>query len=234
MTISGTTYGGTSGSQTSPMPSPYNAEELKKINAVKSELNLDHPKRLWVDQHGGFVVQLHDFLASEMWSPEAEEFGKAAIDILIVDPSANPFLGADCRSFEYAQPAGALQKGCAVKDFNHTFYTIGIDSNGSPYYGETESIIEVAYFTMPSGMTNGRAANLTAKAVTAAIKATDLYYAANPRVSKYTLGEYFKNSINSALKAVGGSVSTNPPFNIPSPAPYITSIIGISTPYDCE
>jgi|GEM_PF-3740758 len=46
---------------------------------------------------------------------------------------------------------------------------------------------------------------------------------------------YPKNRLLQSLSAVGGSVNTsNSPFSIPSPAPYITSILGISNPFDCN
>lgn len=176
-----------------------------------------------------------DYLYENKDSQEAIDYIDYGVKILNSNPDASPFLGADCRSFEFAKPPGASQRGCAVTDFNHTFYTAGVFPNGSPYYGEIDSTVPIAYFTMPSYMTNGRAANLTAIAVTSAIKATDLYYYENPNISAIALGQYFSNRLNHFLSAVGGSVRTsNPPFNIPSPAPYITSIIGLSNPYDCE
>ncbi|NJM80799.1 MAG: hypothetical protein HC854_16495 [Flavobacterium sp.] len=49
---------------------------------------------------------------------------------------------------------------------------------------------------MPSWMTNGHAANLTAIAVTDAIKATDLYYAENPRATAIAIEQYFKNRLS--------------------------------------
>jgi hypothetical protein len=145
----------------------------------------------------------------------------------------NPLLGADCRSFEYAQPPGALKKGCAVTDFNHTFYAFGINSQGFPYWGDIDSTIPIIYFTMPNWMTNGQAANVTAVAVTNAIRATDLYFWANAYDSEYEVGDFFKDALRSQLALVGGSVSTtNEPFPIPSPAPYLTSLFGAST--DCN
>lgn len=189
----------------------------------------------FISQNPSFNSHIMNYLDEENWSDESVEFIEYALDVLNENPNANPLLGADCSSFEFAQPPGATKKGCAVTNFNHTFYTAGVFPNGSPYYGEIDSTVPIAYFTMPSYMTNGRAANLTAKAVTFAIKATDLYYAANPTVSAYALGQYFKNRLTHFLGAVGGSISTTtPPFTIPSPAPYITSILGISNPYNCE
>lgn len=214
-------------SLTFPDGSTYTSKLTSRLSLNFQESNFLNNNRLIAEDILNFLEKNNNV--------EGEKFAKNALQVLMINPNANPFLGSDCRSFEYAQPPGALQKGCAVTNFNHTFYTAGISSDGSPYYDEIESIVDIAYFTMPVGMTNGRAANLTAIAVTTAIKATDLYYAENPRISKFTLGEYFKNRINQSLSAVGGSVNTtSPPFNIPSPAPYITSILGLSTPYDCE
>lgn len=147
----------------------------------------------------------------------------------------NPVLGADCRSFEFAQPAGALQKGCAVENFDHTFYTFGVRSNGSPYYGTIDINTKIIYFTMPNWMTNGKAANLTAQAVTNSIKAADIYFFNNPDITKFKLAEVFNEALRSQLALVGGSFSfTIEPFPVKNPVPYITSVLGISNPYDCE
>lgn len=203
----------------------------------KGEITWEFAKKLinFISNNQIYSSNVINFLISENWSNESVEFTNYAIDVFEANPNANPLIGADCRSFEFAQPPGATKKGCAVINFNHTFYTAGVFPNGSPYFGEIDSVVPIAYFTMPSWMTNGRAANLTAKAVTFAIKATDLYYAANPTVSEVVLGQYFSNRLSHFLNAVGGTVSTStPPFSIPSPAPYITSLIGISNPYDCE
>lgn len=88
VTISGTNYGGTSGgSHTSPMPSPFNAEELMEINVVKSELELNHPERNWIDQYinGQYAFQLYDFGVANMWSDEAKLFGKSVVRDLMLD-----------------------------------------------------------------------------------------------------------------------------------------------------
>ncbi len=166
---------------------------------------------------------------------EANEFVKSAIEVLIAFPDANPFLGADCRSFEYAKPPGALQRGCAVKDFDHRFYTAGVRPNGNTYAGTIDIPIDRIYFTMPNWMTNGRAANLTAAAVTGAIKATDIHFFENPDITKFRLASFFEKQLKTQMALAGGSFSTSkPPFPIPHPAPYITSILGLSNPFDCE
>ncbi len=181
------------------------------------------------------VEDIFSYIIENDYSLESKTFAHYAITILTINPNANPLYGADCRSFEFAQPPGALQKGCAVQNFNHTFYTGGFNSSGFPYYGEIESNIPVVYFTMPNWMTNSQAANLTAKAVTAAIKATDLFFFENPYASEYTVGNFFRNSLISGLAAYGGTISTTvEPFPISNPAPYINSVLGVSgDPYDC-
>ncbi len=85
VTIGGTNYGGTGGSTTSPMPSPFNSEELMKINVVKSELNLSRTERLWIDkwENGGIAFQIYDFGVTNMWDEEAKVFAKLAIEALV-------------------------------------------------------------------------------------------------------------------------------------------------------
>ncbi|CAL2095916.1 protein of unknown function [Tenacibaculum sp. 190524A02b] len=144
----------------------------------------------------------------------------------------NPLLGADCRSFEYAQPPGSLQRACGVKDFKHTFYSLEVTSDGRIKAYEVTSNFPIVYFTMPTGITNGQAANNTAKAITAAIRATDVYYGINPRASKEQVGDFFKQSIQTALAVYGGRMTPDAPFSIRSPAPYLTSLIGAKT--DCN
>lgn len=178
--------------------------------------------------------QINGFLENSNCDEETQEFALNVIQVLMANPDANPLLGADCRSFEYAQPPGALQKGCAVINFNHTFYTAGIRPNGSPYYGDIDIPVNIIYFTMPPWMTNGQAANATAIAVTNAIKEADVYFFDNPDVSQYELADVFRDAISAHLSLVGGAFSTTQePFPIPSSAPYITSILGLSNPFDC-
>ncbi|AUS06890.1 hypothetical protein [Pseudotamlana carrageenivorans] len=85
VTISGTSYGGSGGSTTSPTPSPYDTEELIKIDAVKSELSLNLPQRQWIDKHGGVAFQLYNFLTLEMFSDEATTEAKMRLDLEMVN-----------------------------------------------------------------------------------------------------------------------------------------------------
>jgi hypothetical protein len=85
---------------------------------------------------------------------------------------------------------------------------------------------------MPAWKTNGKAANDTAIAVTAAIKATDIYYAANSTATAQQVGDFFRESLNVSLAVFGGTVTDREPFSIRSPAPYLRSIIGAGT--DCN
>ena len=222
---------------TSTVLSPYDALEMAKYDALDRLLDLRNWEFAWLYEleNHNLAMQIYDFLEEDA-SDEAKEFAEYVIKILMADSDANPLLGADCRSFEYAKPPGALQRGCAVINFNHTFYSLPqITTSGSVVVPIIDSNVPIAYFTAPSFMTNGRAANLTALAVTSAIKSTDLYFASNPHASGQAVGGFFKDSIKTFMGAWGGSVNTvNSPFNIPSPAPYITSVLGISNPFDCE
>ena len=46
---------------------------------------------------------------------------------------------------------------------------------------------------------------------------------------------FFYEAMRIELGLVGGNFSlTNEPFSIPSPAPYLTAVIGINNPFDCD
>ena len=109
--------------------------------------------------------------------------------------TVNPFLGVDCKSFEYALPPGQDRRACAVKNFYHRFFSLRRTSSGDWKPVETESFADTVYFTMPAWKTNGQAANDTALALSAAIRATDLYYAKNGNATKEQVGNFFNNQI---------------------------------------
>ncbi len=114
VTISGTTYGGTGGSQTSPMPSPYNAEELMEINAVKGELSLNFSQRQWIDQNGWAAFQLYLFGVTHMWSEEAKVFGKSTIismiDLGITYSNSNAELTKDFLTLFSEIPSAKIER----------------------------------------------------------------------------------------------------------------------------
>ncbi len=154
------------------------------------------------------------------------------IDIENTDNGVNPFFGADCRSFEYSSPPGFSRRGCGVTNMSNTFYGGGITPNGGFFANMIEISYEKIYFTMPNWMRNGEAANKTATAVTAALRATSAYIVANPKVSKQQLGNVFENSLRTSLAVFGGRMHLSEPFSIRSPAPYISSLFGAET--DCQ
>ncbi len=211
----------------------------KKVYDLRIALQLNSAQENWLIGNRGKTENIYNYYSdlneAGAWSNQEVLFVTNAINVLMVDSSANPLLGADCRSFEYALPPGALQRGCAVKNFDHRFYTAGIRPNGSPYFGTIEVPVDTIYFAMPNWMTNGQAANNTAVAVTAAIKIADVYFFNNPDASEFTVADVFRDALKAELTIVGGSFSlTVEPFPIPSPAPYITSVLGISNPFDCD
>ena len=194
--------------------------------------------------------ELLDFYDSENQSQEILEFIKWVIEEASMWPNEcgssstidddgncvddpNPLLGADCRSFEYAQPPGASMKACGVENLGNNFYFAYIDNNGSPVVGFFDSNFPLIYFTMPPGMTNGRAANLTARAVTNATRITDTYVIANAAdLTEADVRNYFETTIRTAMSFFGGDITQTPPFTIPSPALYMTSFFGAKT--DCD
>ena len=146
----------------------------------------------------------------------------------------NPVIGADCRSFEYAQAPGSSIKACAVTNFNNNFYYGFTRPDGSWQAGYFPLNNSLIYFTMPTWMTNGYAANLTAEAVSGAILLTDLYVLDNAS-DELTLQQViseFSNNLRNAMNAIGGDVTATAPFLIPSPAPYLINIGGATT--DCN
>lgn len=179
-----------------------------------------------------YFLKLNDYLILKENSHEAKVDVKEEISSMTSNANnANPIFSADCRSFEYAQPAGQTVKACAVKDLGQTFYSARIYPNGSWVYNEIEISYDKIYFKMPTWKTNSQAANDTAIAVTAAFRATGAYIIANPKVSKEKLGEVFEDALRTSLALYGGSFTNTAPFFINSPAPFISSIGGPET--DC-
>ncbi len=145
----------------------------------------------------------------------------------------NPLFSADCRSFEYAQPPGALQKACAVINFGNNFYYGFFRSDGFWETGYFPTNFPLIHFTMPPFMTNGQAANLTALAVTSATLATDVYVLANAAdISEQDVIDQFKINLSTSMGVYGGTIQKTAPFAIPSPVPYLTSLFGPKT--DCN
>ena len=83
-------------------------------------------------------------------------------------------------------------------------------------------------------MTNGQAANLTAIALTNAIRTTDAYVFANAGDDLFDedVKYEFETNIENEMGLIGGSKTFTAPFIIPSPAPYLSSFFGAKT--DCN
>ncbi|WP_452601001.1 hypothetical protein, partial [Pontimicrobium sp. MEBiC06410] len=204
------------------------------LNSLQELTNFTPEMSTWLQSQSQTLVnQIEQVLQEGGCNEESQQQAINDIYVLIANPDANPFLRADCRSFEFAKPPGALQRSCAVTNFNNTFYTAGIRPNGSPYYGDITVPIDLIYFTMPAWMTNSQAANLTALAVNNAMDAGEAYFISNPDITALQLKIHFLEVLEYQLSLIGGSFSYNAPFAIPSPAPYLKALIGVSAPYDC-
>lgn len=78
---------------------------------------------------------------------------------------------------------------------------------------------------MPNWMTNGQAATNTAIAISNAFKSTQNWFGSNPDANEIQIGKFLDASINIQMAIFGGSMTYTEPFKIPSPAPYVTSLI---------
>ena len=129
-----------------------------------------------------------------------------------------------CSSFEYAQPAGESVKACAVTNLNESFYASKLDANGNWGFYNVDVNYPILYFKMPTWMTNGSAATLTASAVNQAFNSTTAWYALNPEATEYQVGLQLDIELTISMQAIGGTMQIIAPFNIPSPAPFVTSL----------
>jgi len=133
----------------------------------------------------------------------------------------NPLFFVNCTSFEYYNPPGSLLTAAAVDNMAETFYAMDLTGN----IIETDVYYNRVYFTMPSWIRNGQAANLTAEAVTFANNATQVWYTLNPSASKETVSIIWRNNMNSAMTLKGGQFSTVAPFPMRNAGDYQTSLL---------
>lgn len=131
-----------------------------------------------------------------------------------------------CSSFEFAQPFGENVRACAVTDLGDSFYAMAVNPDLSGGFYNIEINYPIIYFTMPTWMTNGEAATKTAEAVNLAFEDTIEWYQENPTVEDFVLGIQLDLFLQTRMNAIGGTWTLTPPFNIPSPAPFVTSIWG--------
>ena len=131
----------------------------------------------------------------------------------------------DCSSFEFAQPPGESVRACAVIGMQNTFYAYGVQ-NGTTGTFEMFIGYPLVYFTMPTWRTNGQSATLTAKAVNKAYNKTEAWFVLNPFATEQQIGNKLSSYILNEMAKYGGTMTQTPPFNIPSPAPYMVSLAG--------
>lgn len=105
------------------------------------------------------------------------------------------------------------------KLFEYDFYSDGI------IVKEGFVHIPILYFQLPPSYLNGQAATFSAIALNKAINDTHDWLDSNPDVMDVQLAQEFMSNLQSAMQALGGSVSTNETFLASNPAPYFTSFL---------
>ena len=194
-------------------------EAMKNINnCLDRSLTSEQKEWLLDDVNEAALFGLNNYINDNNCSIEAKDFAKEMIEELadIVVP--------DCSSFEYAQPAGEIVKACAVTNLNESFYALALNEDGSWRFTDIDVNYPLLFFTMPTWLTNGQAANETARAVNQAFNDTQDWFLANPLATEYEVGAQLDIFLMSRMVAIGGTWTLSPPFNIPSPAPYVTAI----------
>ncbi len=176
-------------------------------------------------------------LSTEQWTAinsyltenDCSEDAQEAIIEYLEDEVSFPY--PHCSSFEYAQPAGESVKACAVTNLGDSFWASVLNPDGSWGLYNIEVNYPIIYFTMPNWMTNGQAATLTAIAVNESFNDVSTWFQGNPTANEYELGLQLDLILQTRMIAIGGTWTIIPPFNIPSPAPYVTSIWGTGNCY---
>ncbi|MGB5942820.1 MAG: hypothetical protein WBG71_08055 [Leeuwenhoekiella sp.] len=125
----------------------------------------------------------------------------------IVDEEEEALLQADCSSWEYAMSNGV--RGAAVTGITDSWVTW---NNGELRYDKV--FTKTLYFSMPLGMTNGRAATLSAQAVDEVGGKIDDWLSINPGSSPLQISIKFYELLQEQMKSYGGSVSKNNLYGI--------------------
>jgi len=129
-----------------------------------------------------------------------------------------------CSSFEYAKPPNINIRACAVTNLTETFYAYG-RLNGQVGTITATVNYSLVFFVMPTWMTNGQAATSTAIAVNNALNLTKNWFLINYEASESEIITYLDFMLIEQMALFAGTKTDFPPFTIPSPAPYVTSLL---------
>lgn len=175
----------------------------------------------WLSNEATFeqINQISQYLDQNQCSEQAQEIFVEFLE----NVSAYPF--PHCSSFEYSKPPGVNTRACAVTNLTETFYAYG-EQNGQLGTFVVTAHYSIVFFTMPTWMTNGQAATNTAIAVQKAFKMTKDWFYINYDATEAEIQFYLDSSLIQQMALFGGTKTDIPPFNIPSPAPYTTSLFG--------
>lgn len=188
-----------------------NSNEFNDNSTIDEETleQLDLPLNQWYN--------VSDFLNENNCSEEAQE------DIIEFLESIAGYPYPHCSSFEYAKPPGINIRACAVTNLTETFYAYGEQDGQQGTFTATVNY-NLVFFTMPTWMTNGYAATLTADAVNKAFKNTKNWFYVNYDATQEEIITYLDSQLTLQMAIFGGTKTDFPPFTIPSPAPYVTSL----------
>lgn len=129
-----------------------------------------------------------------------------------------------CSSFEYAKPPNINIRACAVTNLTETFYAYG-ELDGEVGTIAATVNYDLVFFVMPTWMTNGQAATSTAVAVNNALNLTKDWFLINSDASESEIITYLDFMLIEQMALFAGTKTDIPPFTIPSPAPYVTSLL---------
>ncbi len=189
------------------------------INALGGEGQLTSDQIIWINNLNNEVqVQaLFDFLNDNQNSIEEIE----EIIVFLESVAAYPY--PHCSSFEYAKPPNINIRACAVINFTETFFAYG-ELDGEVGTITATANYDLVFFIMPTWMTNGQAATNTAIAVNNAFNLTKNWFYINYDASEEEIMIYLDSMLIGQMALFGGTKTDIPPFAIPSPAPYVTSL----------
>ncbi len=147
-------------------------------------------------------------------------------DELLFPINEQDILYPDCSSFEFANGLNNAIKGAQTIGVNNTFVAYETVNPNTTNIVVKNILYPTLFFTMPAGWTNGRAATLTAQALSSSIDITEKWFYANPSATDAELQDIWMKNMKLQMGYKGGSVGTISLFSVRSPSPYKKRFFG--------